>query len=250
MERWCGKTAIVTGASSGIGEAIAEALVKAGMQVVGFARRVERVQANAAKLTNCTGKLHAVKCDIRCEEEVCKAFDWTTKNVGVVHVLVNNAGVLHPTNLIAGEAEKWRAVLETNVFGLCVAQREACKLMMAHNVAGHIININSIAGQCNLYFPTLNVYGASKHAVTNICDCLRQELTANKSPIKVTSISPGAVKTEILTEEIFPPEMREMFKSMPMMESKDIADAVLYTLGTPPSVMVNEITLRPVGSIH
>ncbi|XP_065164151.1 farnesol dehydrogenase-like [Atheta coriaria] len=247
MDRWFGKTAIVTGASSGIGEVIAEYLVKEGMQVVGLSRRVERIQANAVKLADSKGKLYAFKCDIRNEEEVCKAFEWTTANVGIVHVLVNNAGISRPTNLIAGDAEMWRTVLETNVLGLCVAQREACKLMMANDIAGHIVNINSIAGQSHLYYASTNVYGASKHALTNICEMLRSELTTNKSKIKVTSVSPGLVRTEINELYSFPDEVEAM-KDMPMLEPKDVAEAVLYTLGTSPSIMVNEITLRPVGS--
>ncbi|XP_065171453.1 farnesol dehydrogenase-like [Atheta coriaria] len=244
MERWYRKTAIVTGASSGIGEAIAEVLVKSGMQVVGFARRIDRVQANAAKLTKYTGKLHAVKCDIRSEEDICKAFEWTTKNVGIVHVLINNAGVLPPTNLISGNAQNWRDILETNVYGLCIAQREACKLMMANKIAGHIINLNSIAGQSHLYFPTFSIYGASKHAVTNICECLRQELNANKCNIKVTSISPGPVRNDMLAPQVF----MDQFKGMPMLENKNVADAILYSLGTPPDVLISEIIVRAVGS--
>ncbi|XP_065169533.1 farnesol dehydrogenase-like [Atheta coriaria] len=250
MDRWVAKTAIVTGASSGIGEAIAEELVKAGMQVVGLARRVELVQANSEKLTqnNYKGKLYAVKCDIRSEAEICKAFEWTTKNVGIVHVLVNNAGIILPTNLINGDAEMWRTILETNIFGLCVAQKEACKLMMAHNIAGHIVNINSDAGHGHYYFPTNSVYGASKHALTNICEMMRLELLAHKSNIKITSVSPSETRTGLTAPEFISEEVFEMLKDMPIMESKNVADAILYSLSTPPDVLITEISLRAIGN--
>ncbi|XP_065167439.1 farnesol dehydrogenase-like [Atheta coriaria] len=200
MERYVGKVAIVTGASSGIGEAIVDSLTKAGMKVVGLARRVERVQNLADKLAKdgAKGKLYAVKCDMRVEDDVVKAFEWTTKNVGNVQVLVNNAGVIAHSNLSEGATEDWRKILETNVLGLCIATREATKIMKANKIEGHIIHINSIAGQSHLFMPTISVYGASKHAVTNLTEILRQEMVAQKTNIKVTSISPGAVKTEIM----------------------------------------------------
>ncbi|XP_065169556.1 farnesol dehydrogenase-like isoform X2 [Atheta coriaria] len=219
-------------------------------EVVGLARRVERIQINASTLSslNYPGKLHPFKCDIRKEEDLCNAFTWTTNNIGVVHILVNNAGVCLPTNLINGDSEMWKAILETNIFGLCVAQREACKLMTTHNISGHIVNINSIAGHGHYYFPSTSIYGATKHALTNICEMLRSELTANKSKIKVTSVSPGLVDTQLVTEEFSLPGEMELMEGVPLMECKDIADAVVYALSTSPSVMINEITLRAVGS--
>lgn len=250
MERYVGKVAIVTGASSGIGEAIVDSLTKAGMKVVGLARRVERVQNLADKLAKdgAKGKLYAVKCDMRVEDDVVKAFEWTTKNVGNVQVLVNNAGVIAHSNLSEGATEDWRKILETNVLGLCIATREATKIMKANKIEGHIIHINSIAGQSHLFMPTISVYGASKHAVTNLTEILRQEMVAQKTNIKVTSISPGAVKTEIMDPVNMSEEMKQMVEQMPFLESQDIADSVLYVLGVPHTVQINEITIRPMNS--
>ncbi|XP_065171439.1 farnesol dehydrogenase-like [Atheta coriaria] len=253
MERYVGKVAIVTGASAGIGEATVDSLTKAGMKVVGLARRVERVQALADKLSKegAKGKLYAVKCDMRVEDDIVKAFEWTTKNVGNVQVLINNAGVIGAnSNLAEGITEEWRKVIETNVLGLCIATREATKIMKANKIEGHIIHINSIAGQSHLFFPTIGVYGASKHAVTNLTEILRQEMVAQKTNIKVTSISPGAVKTEIIDMAILTEEMKKLFADMPFLDSQDIADAVLYVLGVPHRVQINELTIRPLNSSH
>ncbi|XP_065167356.1 farnesol dehydrogenase-like [Atheta coriaria] len=250
MERYVGKVAIVTGASSGIGEAIADSLTKAGMKVVGLARRVERVQTLSDKLAKdgAKGKLYAVKCDMRVEDDIVKAFEWTTKNVGNVQVLVNNAGVATKSNLTEGITEDWRKIMETNVLGLCIATREASKIMKANKIEGHIIHINSIAGQSHLYFPSAGVYGASKHAVTNLTEILRQEMVAQKTNIKVTSISPGLVKTEIIDFEGMNEEMKKMLANAPILESQDIADSVLYVLGVPQRVQINELTIRPMNS--
>ncbi|XP_065167355.1 farnesol dehydrogenase-like [Atheta coriaria] len=250
MDRYVGKVAIVTGASSGIGEAIADNLARSGMLVVGLARRVDRIETLAQKLSkeNAKGKLHAVKCDMRVESDVVKAFEWATKNVGNVHVLVNNAGIATKSNLSEGITEDWRKIMETNVLGLCIATREATKIMKANKIEGHIIHINSIAGQSHVYFPTAGVYGASKHAVTNLTEILRQEMVAQKTNIKVTSISPGTVKTEIIDIDSMDEEMKKMFGNMPMLESQDIADGVLYILGVPHRVQINELTIRPMNS--
>jgi NADP+-dependent farnesol dehydrogenase len=100
--------------------------------VVGLARRVERVEELAKKLKGKKGKLHAVKADISKEEDILNAFKWTSDNVGPVHILVNNAGVAQKTNLTTeGDTEKWRQIFETNVMGLCIATREAVKIMQA-----------------------------------------------------------------------------------------------------------------------
>ncbi|XP_065167324.1 farnesol dehydrogenase-like [Atheta coriaria] len=253
MQRYAGKVAIVTGASAGIGEAIVDSLTKAGMLVVGLARRVERVQTLAQKLSkeSAKGKLHAVQCDMRVEDDIVKAFEWTTKNVGNVQVLVNNAGVISQSNLSEGATEDWRKILETNVLGLCVATREATKNMKANKTEGHIIHINSITGISHIYFPTAGVYGASKHAVTNITEIFRQEMVAQKTNIKVSSISPGAVRTEIHDAAGGMNEaMVERLSKMPPLECEDIADAVIYVLGVPQRVQINELTIRPLNSPH
>ncbi|XP_068911465.1 farnesol dehydrogenase-like isoform X1 [Tenebrio molitor] len=249
MDRWRGKVAIVTGASAGIGAAIAEQLVKEGLQVVGFARRSERVEELSKKLQNKKGKLHAVKVDMTKEEDILRGFKWVSDNLGPVHILINNAGIVQNTNLTDGDTDKWKKVLDTNVLALCIATREAVKVMKENKIDGHIVHINSIAGHIVPNFPIVNVYPASKHAVTALTETLRQELNHLGLKIKITSVSPGAVATEILevNEWTADSAISEAFKKMPLLQSEDIADSVLYALSTPPQVQVHELTIKPVG---
>lgn len=249
MERWKGKVAIVTGASAGIGAAIAEQLVGAGLKVVGLARRKERVEELAKKLQGKNGQLYSFRADVSKEEDILAAFKWVKENLGPVNILINNAGFRRDTNLIEGDAKMWEDILDTNVLGLCMGTREAVKDMRANNVDGHIIHINSLVGHKVIYFPQSSVYPASKHAVTALTETLRQELNSIGSKIKITSISPGAVETEFRQAAgVFSHQDQvELFKKLPHLQSEDVADAVLYALATPPHVQVHEITIKPVG---
>ncbi|CAH1371963.1 unnamed protein product [Tenebrio molitor] len=251
MDRWKGKVAIVTGASAGIGAAIAEQLVEAGLQVAGFARRSERVEELSKKLQGKKGKLYAVKVDMTKEDDILKGFKWVTEKLGPVHILVNNAGLIQQTNLTEGDTEKWKRIFDTNVLGLCIATREAVKVMKANKIDGHIIHINSIVGHRVPNFPGMNVYPASKHAVTALTETLRQEFNHVGLKIKITSVSPGAVTTEFLEASNFlaDPTVSEQIKKLPFLKSEDIADSVLYVLSTPPHVQVHELTIKPVGEM-
>lgn len=156
------------------------------VKVVGLARRVERVEELAKQLEGAKGKLHPLKADVTKEEDILAAFDWTSKNLGPVHILINNAGIVQQTTLVEGETEKWKKVFDTNVLGLCVATREAVKVMKANKIDGHIIHINSIAGHSAINIPGVNVYPASKHAVTALTETLRQELNHLGLKIRIT----------------------------------------------------------------
>lgn len=187
MNRWTGKLAVVTGASSGIGAATAKALVNAGMVVVGLARRVERVEALKKDLPSSVQEsLHAVKCDVSKEEDIVQTFGWVEQKFGGVDVLINNAGIMPDGSLLEGDSEKIRAVLDTNVVGLVLCSREAFQSMKKRAVDGHIVQINSVAGHQVPNFPRLNVYPASKYAVTAITETMRQELRTEGTKIKVT----------------------------------------------------------------
>ncbi|KXJ71516.1 farnesol dehydrogenase [Aedes albopictus] len=243
MDRWVGKVAVVTGSSSGIGAAIAKDLAKAGMAVVGLARRVERVEALKGDLPDSAKDLlHAVKCDVSKEEDILKTFRWVEEKFGGVDVLINNAGILRQTDLLdADNTQMLREVIDTNVMGLVLCSREAYQSMKKRSVDGHIVHINSIAGHKVVDYPKLNIYSASKHAVTAITETMRNELRTAGTKIKVTSISPGGVRTEILPVEIMDST------EYPLLESEDISDAVLYVLGTPPRVQIHELTIKPIG---
>lgn len=151
-----------------------------------MARRKEKVEELAETLSNKSGKLHAVKADVTKEEDILAALDWIKTHLGPIHILVNNAGMGRPTTLLEGTADDFRTVFETNVLGLTIVTREAVKEMIANNVNGHVVHINSVLGHTVLPLPKSNVYPASKFAVTALTETLRQELVGLGSKIKVT----------------------------------------------------------------
>lgn len=246
MDRWIGKVAVVTGSSAGIGAQICKELVHIGVNVVGFARRKEKTEELAKELESQPGKLYAVKVDITKEEEIVDGFKWATENVGPVAILINNAGVLRNTSLIDGDVKMWREVLETNVIGLSIATREAIRSMLSNEIDGHIIHINSLAGHWTFNIPNLNMGGPSKFAVTALAQQLRYEMQNADRKIKITSISPGAVDTEIAKINDMQ-SLQEYFDISPhLLSTADIADAVIYALSTGPDTLVQELIIRPV----
>lgn len=246
MERWAGRVAVVTGASSGIGASIAESLAREGMVVVGLARRKNRLQDSAEALSIAKGKLYPVQCDVCNEEEILEAFRWIRNHLGAIDVLINNAGVAHFANIISGDTEGFRRILDVNVLAVAICTREAVANMRARRVDGHIININSVSGH---YIPStgkhLSLYPSSKYAMTAMTEVVRRELISAKTNIKVTSLSPGLVQTEIMEATDWVENVAD--HDAPSLQAKDIADAVLYVLGTPPNVQITELTIRPVG---
>ncbi|XP_036334602.1 farnesol dehydrogenase-like [Rhagoletis pomonella] len=246
MERWNNRIAVVTGASSGIGAAIVRHLATRGLVVVGLARRVERVEALRNEVDAAAAKLiHGLQCDMRNEAEVVAAFKKIEAKYGPVAVLVNNAGIGRHSSLLAeGSSHDARDIIETNVLGLVNATREAFRSMKANGGDGHVFLINSIAGHrvpSVLSIP-MNIYSPSKFAVTALAEVYRQEFLSMQTQVKITSISPGFVDTEIITSE-----MAEKLKNMPRLKADDVADALIYCLQTPPHVQIHELTIKPVG---
>lgn len=242
VDRFVGKVAVITGASAGIGKATAVALVKKGLIVAGLARRVERIEELAKQLKNEKGKLYGFKADMTKEDEIISAFKKITETLGPIHILINNAGVAPLTSLIDGDISKWRQILDTNVLALSIGTREAIASMKASNIKGHIININSVAGHDPMDIPGISVYPASKYAVTALTESFRKEINRNKLPIKITSISPGYVKSE-MAEAAFGPEAAKGINSGPGLETEDIADNIVYVLSTPEHVNIKELTV-------
>ncbi|XP_044751244.1 farnesol dehydrogenase-like [Coccinella septempunctata] len=246
MERWIGKLAVVTGASSGIGASIAEHLVQRGLRVVGLSRRMERMENLAERLQIHSGTLYGIQVDMTKTDDIIRAFERIEREYGPIHILVNSAGIFANTSLIDGDIKKWRDTFEVNVLGLCTATKESVASMMKHNIDGHIIHLNSVVGHRPVDFLGENVYPASKHAVTALTNSWRNELVKKGTKIKVTSISPGLVKNT----EIFEASGSEMANVDfgEALTPKDISEAVLYVLNTPPHVQVHDIILRTTGS--
>ncbi|XP_069683490.1 dehydrogenase/reductase SDR family member 11-like [Periplaneta americana] len=247
MQRWAGRVAVVTGASAGIGAATAEELVKNGVKVVGLARRVDKIEVLANNLKSQPGKLYPLKCDITKETEVQEAFKWIKSNLGGVDILINNAGVAKNSKLSTGPVDSWRTILDLNILALSVCTKEALQSMKERGVDdGHIIHINSTAGHGipNSEFANL-MYCASKYAVTALTEGLRRELVQQKTKIKVTSVSPGIVKTEFAAATGSGVDPEEFYGGLPHLVGKDVADVILYVLATPPHVQIHELTVRP-----
>ncbi|XP_046393946.1 farnesol dehydrogenase-like [Ischnura elegans] len=250
MDRWEGKVAVVTGTSAGIGVSIATELVERGMVVVGLARRVELVEELAASLAGRKGKLHAVRADVGKEEDVVRAFKWVREHLGAVHVLINNAGYAPYSFLSKLEREQYQKVqacFDTNVMGVIMCSNEAIKLMREKGIDdGHIININSIAGHFIGVGAGFCAYNASKFALRVITEGLRRELAEAKSKIRVTSISPGAVDTNMGAASDWPDHEKYM-ATIPALKTHDVTASVVHALAAPPDVQIAEVILRPVG---
>lgn len=157
---------------------------------MGIARRVEKIEeiAKKLKLEGKPGQLFAFKADLRKESDIVAAFEWTTKNVGPVQILINNAGVIEPTNLINGNTELWQKTFDINVLAICIASREAINIIKTNNIEGHIVNINSVTGHKTPNLPGFNVYPASKYAVTALTESLRFDVNREGLKIRVTVI--------------------------------------------------------------
>ncbi|CAH2051770.1 unnamed protein product, partial [Iphiclides podalirius] len=244
MERWANKTAVVTGASAGIGAAICLGLANAGLSVVGLARRPELIDKLKEDVTG-TGRIQSKKCDVSEIDEIRLSFEWIEDNFGGVDVLVNNAGVLFfPGTVTDGDSKlsdkDILTTIDVNIKAVVVCTRYAVASMKKRNFNGHIININSITGHYIPFRSGFNIYPSTKHAVSAFTSSLLNELADCKSKIKVTSLSPGLVDTNMV-------QNLSKAEEVPILQPSDIADAVLYLLSTPPHVNITELTVMSVA---
>lgn len=234
-----GKVIIITGASSGIGEATARRLGALNAKLVLGARRVERLAGLAHKIgPNALWR----ETDVKRVEDLEALAALALERFGCVDVLINNAGILPMSPLAAGKVEDWSRMIDVNIKGVLHGIHAVLKVMLAQG-SGHIINISSIAGKAILAGGA--VYCASKFAVHVISDALRQECLGK---LRVTTIFPGLVETEIL-DSITVPEVRAQAESFydNALSPDTIVDAIIYSLSQPANVDVNEIVVRPLG---
>ncbi|KAL7725707.1 hypothetical protein ACLKA6_010323 [Drosophila palustris] len=246
MERWQNRVAVVTGASSGIGAACAKLLVAAGLQVVGLARRTDRLEKLRESLpADQRERFHQHTCDVSAESQVKSAFEWIEQKLGGIDVLINNAGIVREGQLLDMPVKDIHEILQTNLMGSIYCTKLAAGSMRRRQMAGHLFFINSTAGLAGYnpghVDPSLNAYTPSKFALTAVHEICRQELITEKSKIKTTSINPGWVATEIVSDEI------KAQLGNTILQADDVAQAVLYALSSSPHAQVQEITLRAVG---
>lgn len=238
-----GKVALVTGASSGIGEATAVALAAAGAAVAIGARRRDRLDALTDRLRGEGATVLQLDLDVTDEAACADAVHRTREELGGLDVLVNNAGVMLLGTIVGADPEDWRRMLTTNVLGVMYMTHAAVDGMVEQG-SGDIVNISSVAGRTAR--KGAGVYNASKWAVNAFSESLRQEVTGRG--VRIGLVEPGAVTTE-LTGHITQPEAKaaseRMHASMRALQADDIARAVLYLVTQPPHVAVNEILVRP-----
>lgn len=249
MNRWQGKVALVTGASAGIGHAVAHALAAAGMRVVLSARRLDRLEALKKELEAHTPNpgVMTISTDLRNEADLHGMFAKVRQEWGGVDVLINNAGLGRSEPMMDTDLSHLRDMLEVNVWALTVCIKEALADMEGKTDAA-IINISSLAGHRLIPARNMTFYAATKHAVNAITEGLRSELQQRKSLIKIGMISPGMVETEF-HQAADPGAKVTEYGSTPL-KAEDIAEAVLYMLSTAPHVQINDILLRSTEQIH
>jgi NADP-dependent 3-hydroxy acid dehydrogenase YdfG len=237
-----GKVIAITGASSGIGEATAEACVAAGAKVGIGARRVDRLEALADKLGD---SAVAIECDVTDEASARAFVTGTSEHFGSLHGLVNNAGVMLLGAVQGAEIEEWQRMIEVNCLGLLYCTHTAIPLMQAGG-AGHIVNVSSVAGRVAALGSA--VYNMTKWGVNGFSEGLRQEVL--HSNIRVTIIEPGMVETELLDHNAGKDIVMQSAEKMKeqigeSLTSQDIADAIVYALTRPQHMAINEVLIRP-----
>ena len=237
------KIILITGASSGIGQACARLLAAQGARLILSARRVGRLEELAQELTHQHNKEHYIlPLDIRNKAMVKKQLEILPSELKTIDILINNAGLALDTLPIhQGVEDHWDTMIDTNVKGLLYVSREVIPGMLERG-RGHVVNMGSIAGlEC---YPNGNVYSATKHAVHAISKSMRLDLLG--SPIRVTEISPGAVETEFSEVRWNDKEKaKNFYKDFQPLAAQDIADAVLYCITRPAHVDIEEMVIMP-----
>ena len=233
-----GKSAIVTGASSGIGEATARVLAKAGCNVVLAARREGRLNSLAAELGE---RAFAAPTDVTDPAACAALVARTIEHFGSLEVLVNNAGLGLYGSVADGDPEDWRRMFDVNVLGVLYTTRPAVRHMLRQG-SGDVVFVSSLAGR-RVPRADGTVYAATKHAVTAIAEGLRMDVIGKG--IRVINVEPGLVRTEF--PESSYPSAQEYYaeKDYTPLAAEDVAAAVLYALEQPPHASVNELVIRP-----
>ncbi|HEX8803765.1 MAG TPA: SDR family NAD(P)-dependent oxidoreductase, partial [Acidimicrobiales bacterium] len=243
-----GTVALVTGASSGIGEATAVALAGHGAAVALVARRADRLEALAGKIRGDGGTALPIEADVTDEGQARDAVARTVDELGRLDTLVNNAGVMLLGPIEGAPVDEWRRMVELNVLGLMYCTHAALPHVLATAAdeprrVADIVNVSSVAGR--LTRNGSGVYNATKHGVGAFSDSLRQEVTGRH--VRVSLVEPGATSTELASHNR--PEIRESigarFGRLERLASEDIADAVAYIVTRPRHVAVNEMLIRP-----
>lgn len=247
-ERLDGTVALVTGASSGIGEATAVRLAAEGAAVAIAARRRERLESLADRIRAADGKTLVIEADLADEGQARDAVERTVSELGRLDTLVNNAGVMLLGPAVGAPIDEWRRMLQINLLGLLFCSYAALPHLLKAAEQGprqvaDMVNISSTAGRVPRAGSA--VYNATKHAVVAFSEALRQEVT--RSHVRISLVEPGAVATELPTHNR--PEIVEViaqrFGGIEVLGAEDIADVISYIVTRPRRVAINELLVRP-----
>jgi|GraSoiStandDraft_41_1057321.scaffolds.fasta_scaffold360217_2 clavulanate-9-aldehyde reducatase len=239
-----GRRAIVTGASSGIGEATALAFAREGAAVALGARRKDRIDGLAERISGDGGTAHAVQVDVADERAARSFVEDAAAAMGGLDVLVNNAGVMLLGPVEGADPEEWRTMVNVNLLGLLYCTHAALPLMREGG-GGHVVNVSSVAGRSANAGSA--VYNLTKFGVTAFSEALRQEvLHAN---IRVTCVEPGFVDTELQGHNTNPAVLEAIEKMREsageVLAAADVARAIAFAVAQPAHVGINEILIRP-----
>jgi NADP-dependent 3-hydroxy acid dehydrogenase YdfG len=248
-----GTVALVTGASSGIGEATALALAGEGAAVALAARRRDRLDALAQKLSGDGGRVLVSETDVTDEEQAIAAVETTVEQLGRLDIVVNNAGLMLLGPIVGADTSEWTRMVELNVLGLMYVTAAALPHLLRAadeepRQVSDLVNVSSVAGRVARLGS--GAYNATKWAVNAFSEALRQEITERH--VRVTLVEPGAVSTELAGHNR--PEVLSALRSslgdIERMEAEDIADAITYVVTRPRHVALNEVLIRPTEQVR
>jgi len=249
MTNLTGKTALITGASSGIGAATAIKLAAAGVKVGIAARRLDRLESLRKEIIERGGEALAVEVDVADPASVSAGVDKLLQTYGAIDILFNNAGVMPVSEIDQFKIDEWSAMVDINIKGVLNTTAAVLPHMIKQH-SGHIFNTSSIAGR-KVFGPGFTVYSATKFAVSAFSEGLRMEV-GSKHNIRVTCIQPGAVATE-LPEQTTDPEKRKQLDayraSIKFLDPDDIADTLLFAAQAPAHVNVAELFVLPTEQV-
>ena len=245
--------ALVTGASSGIGEATALALAGEGAAVALAARRRDRLDGLAQKLSGDGGRVLVSETDVTDEEQAIAAVETTVEHLGRLDIVVNNAGLMLLGPIVGADTSEWTRMVELNVLGLMYVTAAALPHLLRAadeepRQVSDLVNVSSVAGRVARLGS--GAYNATKWAVNAFSEALRQEITERH--VRVTLVEPGAVSTELAGHNR--PEVLSALRSslgdIERMEAEDIADAITYVVTRPRHVALNEVLIRPTEQVR
>ena len=242
-----GKVAAITGASSGIGEATALALVAEGASVALAARRKDRIDGLAERIGSTGGRALAIETDVADEAQARGFVERASEELDGLDILVNNAGLMLLGPVAGAPTEQWRRMVDVNLLGLLYCTHAALPIMGSAG-SGDIVNVSSVAGR--IASMGSGVYNMTKWGVVGFSEALRQECAL--AGVRVTAIEPGWVDTELQGHNEHPLVVERMNKLIDtidkILEPEDIARAIAFAVTQPPHVSINEMLIRPTTS--